>query len=187
MADLTTIQRNIATLQGYVDRLFAVKRRTAKQDAKLAIYLDRLARFRREEAAYRASHPDLPEVVAVEVGPDPIPNNALPVDTTYGATMTREDFVAKYGRSPEQVYSEVATGILRPNLAQWDALVASSGGSFSQAEANHAKRGWVTKQKAMIDYFAGRIPFSQVAGYFGGWYADLGVVDISAIRDLGAS
>jgi len=39
-----------------------------------------------------------------------------------------------------------------------------------------------------IAYFAGTIPFSQIAGYFGGWYRFLGCgVDIGAIHDLGAN
>lgn len=185
-AKLELLEANVAKIQGYVDTYLALRKRTARQGAALAINLDTLARNQRTLAAYREAHPDLPEVVAVDIGPDPLPNNALPPDTTYGADMTREEFEAKYGRSPEQVYSEVATGILRPNLAQWDALVTSSGGTFDQAQANYYKRGWVLKQKALIDYFAGKVPFSAVAGYFGGWYRNLGLVDISAIRDLGA-
>lgn len=166
MADLSTIQANIVKVRGYVTNLFAVKHRTAAQDAKLAIYLDRLARFQRDEAAWHVTHPSVPEFHPVDLGPDPIPNNSVFDGNTYGADMTSLEFQAKYGRSPEQVYSEIATSLLRPRLP------------YTAAD--------VIRQAAMIDYFAGRIGFAVVAGYFGGWYGDLGVVDVSQIHDLGA-
>ncbi len=122
------------------------------------------------------------DVVAKVLGPDPVPNNAQPPDSTYGAEMTLKEFEGKYGRSPEQVYSEVATSLLRPDLSRWD--IHDTNGDHSQAD--QGRRGDATKQQAMLDYFAGKLPFSTVAGYFGGWYANLGLVDISAIHDLGA-
>lgn len=186
-AKLALLEANVAKIQHNVDVYLAVKKRNAKQEAALAKNLVTLAKNQKALAAYRAAHPDLPGVVAVDIGTDPLPNNALPAPTpgTYAAVMTREEFTAQYGRSPEQVYSEVATAILRPDLAQWDALVVSSGGTFDQAAANHYKRGWVTKQAAFIDYFAGKVQFSTIAGYFGGWFSNLGLVDIAAIHDLG--
>ena len=132
-----------------------------------------------EFAARLLAPPDEVAATPELVGPDPVPNNAMPSDTTYGAELTLEQFTKKYGRSPEQVYSEVVTGLLRPNPDRWAA--------FPPDEALYYLRDDRTRQQAVLDYFAGKVPFSAIAGYFGGWYADLGLVDLAAIHDLGAT
>lgn len=147
-----------------------------KWSTRLADYSTRLAAL--VAPALTAEEAEAVEPSPDAIGPDPIPNNALPSDTTYGAEVTLKDFTAKYGRSPEQVYSEVVTALLRPNLDRWAA--------FPAEEAAAYRRDDLTRQQAVLDYFAGKAPFSSIAGYFGGWYADLGLVDIAAIHDLGA-
>jgi len=185
------LRANVATMQKYVDNYFAVlekRKLTVKQEAALAHDLDTLARNKRALAAYLGSYHE-PEVLAVLVGPAPLPNDALASDTTYGCAegFDAAAFEAKYGFSIQTAFDRVATGILRPNLDRWQTLIVSSGGTFTQENADYYKRGDVMKQQAMIDYFAGRIPFSRVAGYFGGWSQYLGCeVDIGAIHDLGA-
>ena len=98
MADLTTIQANIAKLKGYTGKLFALR-------------------------------------------------------SVYGFTI-------------EHALDLVVTGKLRPHLG------------YTQGD--------VTVQAALLDYFAGRIGFAVVSGYFGGWYQYLGCLDVTKIHDLGA-
>jgi len=185
---------NVAINQRYVDNLFAALARPrltvtrrAQLEASLARHLDKLARMQRALAAYR-DDPILPDVLAEPIGAEPLPNNALLPDTTYGcpAAFDPDAFEARYGFSIQVAFDKVVTGILRPDLSRWQRLVG--GGGFDQRMANYYKTGDVTKQRAAIAYFAGTIPFSQIAGYFGGWYRFLGCgVDIGAIHDLGAN
>jgi hypothetical protein len=185
------LEADIAALQQSADD-FVEKRHNklnAAQAASLGKSITRLNRLKRTLEALRAAPPDVPEVEAIDIGDAPLPNNALPPDSTYGCEESAAAIEARHGgRSITTLYSEVVTGILRPDLDQWDALVEASEGNFSQSEANHAKQGSVLKQKAMIDYFAGKVPFSAIAGYLGPtWYKNLGCVPtLSAIHDLGA-
>lgn len=161
---------------------------TAKQEAALAKNLDSLARQQRQLDAYRAKIKiEGPPVFAIDLPDEPIANLGT-VDQTYGCPpgWDREAFEARYGFTIEHAFSRVVTGLLRPNLARYQDLV-DRGLGMDQATANHFKRGLVTIQKSVIDYFAGRLPFSVgVAPYVGGWNAELGCADLSQIRDLGA-
>jgi len=180
------LERDIATLTRYITNLFGVRRRSTAQDAKLAGYLDRLARFQRALAAYQGAHPDLPDVVAIDIGPDPLPNNAQPPDTTYGCPDGFDEavYIAKHGYSVQHGTDRAFTGLLRPNL---DQIQSQVGRGIDQKMANWHKAQLVSKQRQAIDYAAGRIPFSAIAGLFGGGYGELGCnVRIAEIHDLGA-
>jgi hypothetical protein len=190
--DQARLEANVAKIQGYVDVYFGVLNRTgrlsARQEAALARNLDTLARNQRALAAYVANYVE--PVQALVLDPAPLPNHSLPADTTYGcpADFTEVDFVARFGFSVQAAFDRVVTGILRPDIERWQRLIAPSGGTFDQTAANFAAQGDITRQQAAIDYFAGRIPFSQLSGHFGGWYQLLGCdVNLAAIHDLGGS
>jgi hypothetical protein len=190
--DQARLEANVAKIQGYVDVYFAVLNRTgrltARQEVALARNLDTLARNQRALAAYVATYVE--PVKALVLDPAPLPNNALPPDATYGCPegFSAADFVARFGFSVQVAFDRVATGILRPDIERWQRLIASSGGAFDQTAANFAAQGDIVRQGAAIDYFAGRIPFSQFSGHFGGWYPLLGCnVGLAAIHDLGGS
>lgn len=197
MADATEtkLAATVATWQKYVDNLFAALDRKltpakrAATEAKLAHYLDTLARNQRALAAYRAEY-HAPAVEAVAIGPDPIPNNAQPTLGNFGCPPDFDPaaFESRYGFSIQTALDKVVTGILRPNLDRWQALVASSGGTFTQQNADYYKNGDVTKQKSVIAYFQGELSFEVgVLSYLGNWAQYLGCVDIAAIHDLGAA
>jgi hypothetical protein len=170
----TQLEANVVTDQGYVDNLFAAlarphltARKRAQLEASLAHHQDALARAKRALVAYQ-DDPAVPEVLAVALGPQSLPNNSVPDGNTYGCppNFDAAEFEIKYGFSIQTALDKVVTGILRPHLGY--------------------TAGDVTKQAALIDYFAGKRGFATVAGYFGGWYENLGCVDVTKIHDLGA-
>jgi len=189
--DQARLEANVATIQGYVNVYWKIyntpgRRLTSRQEAALARNLDTLDRNKRLLAAYVGSY--VAPVQALVLDPAPLPNHALPVDTTYGCPegFDAADFLARYGFNVQAAFDRVVTGILRPNIERWQVLIASSGGTFGQADANVGNRGDIVRQQAAIDYFAGRIPFSGLAPYLGGWHSLLGCgVNLAAIHDLG--
>jgi hypothetical protein len=170
----TQLEANVVTDQGYVDNLFAAlarphltARKRAQLEASLAHHQDTLARAQRALVAYQ-DDPAVPEVLAVALGPEPLPNNSVPDGQTYGCPPDFDPaaFEAKHGFDVQTALSMVVTGKLRPHLGY--------------------TAGDVLVQAALIDYFAGKRGFATVAGYFGGWYENLGCVDVTQIHDLGA-
>jgi hypothetical protein len=159
---------NVASLEKYIDNLLTVAHPTRVQARKLLMYQDRLPRAQRALIAYD-ENPDPRPIEFIHVGPAPLPNNSVPDGQTFGCPdgFDVKDFEARYGFSVQTAFNKVATDILRPPL--------------------HGTQGDLARQTRMIDYFAGKIPFSRVAGDFGAWYQRLGCdVDITAIHDLGA-
>jgi hypothetical protein len=128
-------------------------------------------------------------VKAIDIGPDPIPNNAMPLaeGESYGTPANFDEavFSARHG-SPQDYFNKVVTAILRPNLKAINDLLDS--GVYTEAEAEEAARPQLAKQKAAIAYFAGEMPFSRFSSYLGGpdIMALRGVIVVSEIRDLGA-
>ena len=185
-------------MQHYVDVYFDVLNKTghlsAKQEAALAHDLDTLAKNQRALTAY-LTDPDYGHtptgVQAVDIGPDPLPNNALSranTTTSYACPdhFDPAEFAGRYGFTVQEALDRVVTGLLRPDLDRWQNLVSKASG-FTQTTADYYKQGDITKQKMAIAYFAGELPFENaVASYIGSWYQYLGCVDIAAIHDRGA-
>jgi hypothetical protein len=198
MADLTEakLEANVATWQKYVDNLFAALERKltparrAAIEAKLAHYLDTLARNQRALTAYR-ENPDVPPVTPIPISPSPLPNNAQPrpPDLFYEcpADFDAAAFEAKYGADVQTILSRVVTAILRPDLSKFQRLVNPATG-YTQTMANRDMAGWQAKQRSVMAYFAGEVSFETgVMSYLGPtWSQYLGCVDIAAIHDLGA-
>lgn len=192
----TGLRDAVIKMQHYVDVYFAVLDKTghlsAKQEAALSHDLDTLARNQRALTAY-LTDPDYGHtptgVQAVDIGPAPLPNHALPNTAIFTCpdNFDPAEFQGRHGFSVQEALDRVVTGLLRPDLDRWQKLVSKDSG-FGQAQADACKAGDVRKQKSIIAYFAGQAPFEYaVLSYLGHWSDYLGCVDVAAIHDRGAA
>ncbi|MHB8398595.1 MAG: hypothetical protein ACYDCI_06630 [Candidatus Limnocylindrales bacterium] len=188
----TQLQADVDKIAGYC-ATYAAEQGHLTLDHALAWRKDQ-ATLIRDKAALADYQAHLAEVAATtpdNIGLAPLPNHALLPDVQYmtDPTFDAKEFSAHQGMSPQDYLNHVVTSILRPDPNRWNSLIVSSGGTFSQSDADQYIKGDILRQRAFEAYFAGQVPFSHVAGYLSNESQDClhsGLVDIAAIHDLGA-